>query len=193
MPLIQWIMLNLVETYCFIESESSLTCDATVADSNSCNITSTSSVIANANIQAGGGCEITSDSELICHATKKAKPTPGFENDPANLTGTYAIVPNFFGKKKYKYVHIDFSFRDDKYRNEFYSDKDIDIKINKVDLDIGEMQSKDKIAIAVNKVRMISDRDRIRELEIQVRSLRKKLRGAKQRITELEAAKLRRV
>jgi hypothetical protein len=138
MPLIQWIMLNLVETSCFIESNSELTANGQVCASVSSLIESDSSVMAAATIIAAPSCLIESSSQVIANGSviHKTKPQPAFENDPANLPGVFAIVPNFtLGKRKYKYVEIEFTFRDAKYRSEFYSGKEIAVAINQISME----------------------------------------------------------
>lgn len=116
MPLIQWVILNLSEVGCFIQSNSAL--------------------VAIASVKRKAQCLITSDSQLTCDAivtpSAKPKPNPGFENDPNNLTGVYAILPNFFNEKKYRYVSIDFTFNGSTYHSEFYSDKEITVGIDKI-------------------------------------------------------------
>jgi len=140
MPLIQWILLNLEDNACLIESDSDCSGSASVIRSAACVIESAAQVTAIASASLSSKCSITSDSQVFCNGTviHKVKPKPAFEADPANLVGTYAIVPDFFGKKKYKYVQVDFTFKEATYHNEFYSAKEIFVDIAKISIETKE-------------------------------------------------------
>ena len=185
MPLIQWILLNLEDAACHIEAGSILSGSAAATINASCEIIAGSEMLGTGVIAKQASCAIEAGSSCSGTATvhHRVRPQPAFENDRANLVGTYAILPNF-GKKKYKYVHIDFIFNNAKYEKEFYTEKEISMAINEIKLNPPEV--KKKINIAVNNFRVVSDKERIKELEVTVRSLRRKLRSARRTIAELK-------
>ena len=138
MPLIQWIMLNLVDVQCRIESNSTLIASATLAAHVSCTIEGDSELTVVGNVLSGAACAITSNSSITCNATVRPKPTVVFDDSRNNLGATYAIVFPDVNVKKYKYVEINFTFKRRKYKKEFFSDKEIGVVVDRIRLQSNE-------------------------------------------------------